>query len=193
MLRRLYDWTFALAGRPQAERALAAVSFAESSFFPVPPDAMLIPMVLARPDRAWRIAFVCTAASVLGGFAGYAIGHFLYEGVGRPIIEFYGLAEDAAALTTAYNEWGLWIILVKGLTPIPFKLVTIASGAARFDLLVFAAASLVTRGVHFFLLAALLRRFGPPIRAFIERYLTLVTTALVLAVAGGFVAVRYLL
>lgn len=192
MLRRLYDWTLGLAGRPHADRALAAVSFAESSFFPIPPDALLVPMVLAAPERAWRVAFVCTAASVVGGFAGYAIGYFLYQGLGRPIIEFYGYAEDAAALTAAYNEWGLWIILVKGLTPIPFKLVTIASGAAGFDLAAFAAASVVTRGLRFFLVAALLRRFGVPIRAFIERYLTLVSTAFVLAVVGGFLAVRYL-
>jgi membrane protein YqaA with SNARE-associated domain len=193
MLRRLYDWTMRLASRPNALAALGAVSFAESSFFPIPPDAMIIPMVLARPDRAWAIALVATATSVVGGMAGYAIGYYLLATVGQTIITAYGYESELAAFRAAYNEWGLWIILIKGLTPIPYKLVTIASGAAGFDFPVFVLASIATRGLRFFAVAALLRYFGPPIRDFVERRLTLVATAFLVAVVGGFVAVKYLL
>jgi membrane protein YqaA with SNARE-associated domain len=153
---------------------------------------MLIPMILARPDRAWLYAAICTAGSVLGGMAGYAIGYFLYETLGQWVISTYGLAQQFEAYRAAYNEWGLWIILIKGATPIPYKIVTIASGAAAFNFWVFLAASLVTRGVRFFLVAALLFWFGTPIRDFIERRLTLVTTGFVVLVVGGFVAVKYL-
>ncbi len=191
MLRRFYDWTMRLAEGRRALPALAIVSFAESSFFPIPPDAMLVPMVLARPDRAWRIAAVCTAASVAGGILGYGIGLFLYETLGRWIIDAYGAGEDFRAFQDAYNAYGLWIILIKGLTPIPYKLVTIASGLAQFNFVVFVLASLLTRGLRFFLVAALLRRYGLPIRAFIERYLTLVTTSFLLLVVGGVLLARY--
>ena len=193
MLRRLYDYVIALASRPGALWVLAAVSFTESSFFPIPPDAMLIPMALARPDRGWRIAAVCTISSVAGGALGYAIGYFLYETVGRWVIDLYGLQAGFAQFRESYAQWGLWIILIKGLTPIPYKLVTIASGVAEFDFTVFMLASIVTRGARFFLVVALIKRFGAPIRDFVERYLTLVTTALVLCVVGGFVLVRYAL
>ena len=191
MLRRLYDWTMGLASRPNALLALAAVSFAESSFFPIPPDAMIVPMVLARPDRAWRIALVATVASVLGGALGYAIGYYLFETLGHSLIQLYGYQAKFEAFKQAYNEWGLWIILIKGLTPIPYKLVTIASGAAAFDFPIFMLASIATRGLRFFIVAALLRRFGEPIRDFVERRLTLVATAFLLAVVGGFLIVRY--
>ncbi len=193
MLRRLYDWTMRLASRPNALAALGAVSFAESSFFPIPPDAMIIPMVLARPDRAWAIALVATVASVLGGIAGYAIGYYLLATIGQTIITTYGYEAEFANFRQAYNEWGLWIILIKGLTPIPYKLVTIASGAAGFDFPVFVLASIATRGLRFFAVAALLRWYGPPIRDFVERRLTLVATLFLLAVVGGFLAVKYLL
>jgi membrane protein YqaA with SNARE-associated domain len=192
MLRRLYDRIMQLAEGPQAMKWLAGISFAESSFFPIPPDAMIVPMVLARPDRAWRIAMVCTIASVIGGFLGYAIGSFLYQTIGQPIVAFYGLQQPFEEFQHQFQEWGLWIILIKGMTPIPYKLVTIASGVAHFDLLVFAAASLVTRGARFFLVAALLKAFGPPLRTFIERYLTLVTTGLLLLIVAGFVALKYI-
>jgi membrane protein YqaA with SNARE-associated domain len=193
MLRRLYDWTMGLASRPNALLALGVVSFAESSFFPVPPDAMILPMVLARPDRAWRIALVATITSVLGGILGYAIGYYLFETLGQSVIRFYGYQDDFQAFKAAYNEWGLWIILIKGLTPIPYELVTIASGAAAFDFPVFVLASIVTRGARVFLLAALLRLYGEPIRDFVERRLTLVTTAFVLLIVGGFLFVRYVI
>jgi membrane protein YqaA with SNARE-associated domain len=191
MLRRLYDWTMNLAARPNALQALGVVSFTESSFFPIPPDVMIIPMVLARPNRAWMIALVATVTSVVGGVAGYAIGYFLLETVGKPILAFYGYTAGFAEFQRLYNEWGLWIILIKGMTPIPYKLVTIASGAAAFDFPVFIAASLVTRAARFYLVAALLKYFGPPIRAFVERYLTLVTTIFVVGLVGGFIVVRY--
>ena len=192
MFRRLYDWVLRMAHHRRALPALAAVSFAESSFFPIPPDAMLIPMVIARRDQAWKIATICTVASVLGGILGYAIGYFVYETLGQWLINLYGLATQFEAYRAAYNEWGLWIILIKGLTPIPYKLVTIASGAAAFDFWVFLAASIVTRGARFFLVVALLYWFGEPIREFIERRLTLVTTTFVVLLVGGFVVVRYL-
>ncbi len=192
MIRPLYDWTMRLAAGRNALPALGAVSFAESSFFPIPPDAMIIPMVLARPDRAWSIALVATAASVIGGMVGYAIGFYLFNLIGERLIELYGYQDKFEAFRQAYAQWGLWIILIKGLTPIPYKLVTIASGAAEFNFPLFVAASIATRGARFFLVAALLRAFGPPIRDFIERRLTLVTTLFVAGIVGGFLIIRYL-
>jgi membrane protein YqaA with SNARE-associated domain len=149
--------------------------------------------VLADRFKAWRYAAIATISSVLGGILGYAIGYFLYATVGQWLINVYGLATQAEAYIKAYNDWGLWIILIKGLTPIPYKLVTIASGAAKFDIWVFIAASIVTRGVRFFAVAALLYWFGEPIREFVERWLTLVATVFVVALVGGFVVVRYLI
>ncbi|HSD35421.1 MAG TPA: YqaA family protein [Alphaproteobacteria bacterium] len=192
MFQRLYDRTMSLASHRHALRVLALVSFAESSIFPIPPDAMLIPMVLAHRERAWTMAAVCTIASVLGGILGYVIGYFLFEAVGRPILDFYGYQEEFQRFADAYNRWGLWIILIKGLTPIPYKLVTIASGVAQFDPVVFILASIATRGARFFLVAALLRRYGPPIRTFVEKNLTAVATAALVLIVGGFVAVKYL-
>lgn len=192
MLRRLYDRVLALAAHRHAERWLAVVSFTESSFFPIPPDAMLLPMILARPERAWIIATICTVSSVIGGFFGYAIGYFLFEAIGRPVIEFYSYGDAFESFQRQFNEWGLWIILIKGLTPIPYKIVTIASGVAKFDLLVFALASVATRGARFFLVAGLLKAFGAPLKGFIERYLTLVTTAFAVLIVAGFIAIKYL-
>jgi len=191
MLERAYHWTMRMATHRKAPQALFWVSFAESSFFPIPPDAMLIPMVLADRSKAWYYAGVATVASVVGGLLGYAIGYFVYETLGLWVINLYGLASQFEAYRAAYNQWGLWIILIKGLTPIPYKLVTIASGAAAFDIWVFVAASIVTRGARFFAVATLLYWFGEPIREFIERRLTLLTTAFVVLLVGGFVVVRY--
>ena len=191
MLRRLYDWVMRLAHHRHATWALAAVSFAESSFFPIPPDAMLVPMVLADRRKAWLYAGICTLASVLGAFLGYWIGHALYESVGRPIIEFYGAAAKVEHLIQQFNEWGFWIILGKGLTPIPFKIVTIACGIAGFNLGQFFIACVLTRGARFFLVAALLYRFGEPIRDFIERRLTLVTMGFLVLLVGGFIVIAH--
>lgn len=192
MLRRFYDRVLALAGSPRAGLWLAVVSFVESSFFPIPPDALLVPMVLARPERAWRLAGICTAASVVGGALGYVIGYALFDQLAQPILRAYHYEAAFQAFQAKYAEWGLWIILIKGMTPIPYKIVTIASGAARFNFLVFMLASLTTRGARFFLVAALLRRYGEPVRDFIERRLTLVTTAVAAGVVGGFVALKFL-
>src|SRR5690242_12458486 len=176
MLRKLYDRVLALAAHPKAPAWLAVVSFAESSVFPIPPDAMLVPMCLARPERALRYALICTIASVVGGVLGYAIGYYLWDALADPILRAYGYGDATARFTGWYEHWGVWVILIKGLTPIPYKIVTIASGAAKFDFLVFLGASIVTRGARFFALALLLRHFGEPVREFIEKRLTLVTS-----------------
>ena len=192
MLRRLYDWVIRLAGHPKAIYAMGIVSFAESSFFPIPPDVMLIPMVLANRTKAFTIATVCTVCSVLGGLLGYAIGFYLFETAGAWLVKFYGLQSGLEKFRQGFAQYGIWIILIKGLTPIPYKLVTIASGAAHFDLFTFVWASIVTRGIRFFAVSALLWKFGEPIRAFIEKRLTLVTWLFLIALLGGFVAFRYL-
>ena len=192
MLDRVYTQTLALAASRYATAALALVAFAESSFFPLPPDLLLIPMILARPRRAFLLAGLCTVMSVLGGFLGYAIGYFLFDAIGRPILEFYHAMGRYDALKAAFAQWGVWIIIIKGLTPIPYKLVTIASGVAQFPIVPFVLASLVSRSLRFFLLAALLSRFGEPVREFIERRLMLVTSLFAAALVGGFVALRYL-
>ena len=192
MLHRFYARTLALASSPRALWWLAVVAFAESSFFPIPPDALLIPMALARPDRAWRFALVCTIASVIGGALGYFIGYAVFDQLARPLIAFYGYAAKFDAFQAMYAQYGLWIILVKGLTPIPYKIVTIASGAAHFDFAVFMAASAATRGARFFLVATLLHLFGDAVRDFIERRLTLVTSCVAVGVVGGFVLLRLL-
>jgi membrane protein YqaA with SNARE-associated domain len=192
MLRALYDWTMRLAQTPHAMWALAAVSFVESSVFPIPPDALMIPMILARPDRAFRIAAVCTVASVAGGLFGYLIGAVLLEEIGRPVLEFYGKAEQFAELAARFNEYGAWAVIFAGVTPFPYKVITIFSGATGMDILVFTLSSVFARGLRFFLIAALLRRYGDPMRAFIERRLGLIATVSLALLFGGFLAVRYL-
>jgi Predicted membrane protein len=192
MLRRLYDWTLSLAGKPSAPYALAAVSFAESSFFPVPPDVMLVPMMLARPDKAWSYALICTIASVLGGILGYFIGLLLYDSVGAWLFQVYGLTEGAEAFRHGYAEYGHWVILLKGLTPIPYKLVTITSGFAGYSLGWFILLSALTRGARFFAVALLMSRFGPSIKSLIDRHFNLVAALAIAAIVGGFVAFRYL-
>ena len=191
-MRRLYDWVIRLAGHPRAIPAMGVVSFAESSFFPIPPDVMLVPMILANRQKAFTIALVCTVCSVLGGLLGYAIGFYFFETIGAWVVKTYGLQAGLEKFRDEFARYGTWVILIKGLTPIPYKLVTIASGAAHFDLFTFVWASIVTRGVRFFLVAALLWKFGEPIRAFIEKRLTLLTWAFLIALVGGFIAFRYL-
>ncbi|MBS9720822.1 DedA family protein [Tianweitania sp. BSSL-BM11] len=192
MLRRLYDWTLSLAQHRHATSALGAVSFVESSFFPIPPDAILIPMVIARRSAAWRLAFICTVMSVLGGLFGYLIGALLFEQVAQPILSFYGYADKFEEFASAYNEWGVWIVLIAGLTPFPFKVITIASGATGLSLPVFILASIVARGARFFIVSALLYWFGQPIRAFIEKRLGLVFTVGMVLLIGGFLALKLL-
>ncbi|WP_207478092.1 YqaA family protein [Arenibaculum pallidiluteum] len=180
----------AKAGSRSGPAWLGAVSFAESSFFPIPPDIMLIPMVLARREQWWRLAAWCTLTSVLGGLAGYAIGLFLFEAIGEHIVAFYHLDAKFAEFRELFQNYGGEILLIKGMTPIPYKLLTITAGVARLDLWVFIAASVVSRSMRFFLVAALLYKFGPPIQTFVEKRLTLVTTAAVVLVILGFAAVK---
>ena len=191
MLRAVYERVLRLSASPRAPLWLAVVSFAESSVFPIPPDVLLIPMVLARPRRAWALAGLCTLASVLGGMLGYYIGYALFARVALPILRFYHYEAAFETFRQRYVEYGLWLILIKGLTPIPFKIVTIASGAAGFSFPVFVAAAALTRGVRFFLVAALLRFFGEPVRDFVERRLTVVTMATLALIVVGFVALKY--
>jgi membrane protein YqaA with SNARE-associated domain len=192
MLHRFYLRVLALSASRHAPWWLAAVSFAESSFFPIPPDVLLVPMALARPGMAWRFALICTASSVAGGALGYLIGFALFDQLAAPLLHAYHYDAAFARFQATYAEWGLWVILIKGLTPIPYKIVTIASGAAQFNFWLFMAASVVTRGARFFLVATLLRFYGDAVRDFIERRLTLVTTAVAAGVVGGFVMLRYL-
>jgi membrane protein YqaA with SNARE-associated domain len=192
MLRNLYHRTLALAASPRAGWWLALVAFTEASCFPIPPDVLLIPMALARPQRAWRFALICTVASVCGGALGYYIGYAVFNQLARPVIAFYGYGDKFAAFQAMYAEWGVWVILIKGLTPIPYKIVTIASGAAQFNFWLFMAASAVTRGARFFIVATLLHFWGEPVKDFIERRLTLVTTGVAVGIVGGFVALRLL-
>jgi membrane protein YqaA with SNARE-associated domain len=192
MLRRLYDWTMRLAAHPKAVWALGAVSFTESSFFPIPPDVILAPMVIANPEKARLYALWCTVASVLGGIAGYFIGYLLYDSLGLWLISLYGYEDRLEEFRALYAQWGALIILVKGLTPIPYKLVTIASGFAGYDLLSFILLSLLTRGARFFLTAELLRRYGAPMREFVEKRMEMVAIVVLVALVAGFVAVPYL-
>src|SRR5580692_3304907 len=192
MLKRLYDRIIQIAAGPNAIWALIAVSFAESSFFPIPPDILLIPMMLAKPRAAWRLAAYCTLASVAGGMLGYAIGYYGFDLIGRPILEFYHAMPRYDALKAGFDRWGVWIIILKGMTPIPYKLVTIASGVVHFDFLSFVGASIICRSMRFFLVAAILWQFGDAARRFIERRLTLVTSLFAVALVGGFVVLRYL-
>ena len=192
MLQRLYDWTMRLAASPYALWALVGVAFVESSIFPIPPDLLLIPMILAARSDAWRLATIATLSSVAGGFVGYAIGYYAFAAIGVPILEFYQVMDKYEALKTQFDKYGAWIIILKGMTPIPYKLITIASGAFDFNIVTFALASVISRSLRFFLVAALLWWFGEPVREFIERRLTLVTSAFVVLLLGGFFVLRYL-
>lgn len=192
MLRSLYDFTLRLAATRHALLALAVISFLESSFFPIPPDVLLIPMILAAPHRAFLIAGVCLVSSVAGGLAGYAIGAYLMDSVGQGILAFYGKEDAFAQFTATYNEWGAWAVLIAGVTPFPYKVITILSGATALSLPVFIIASIIARALRFFIVAALLWKFGAPIRDFIERRLGLMFTLFMALLLGGFLAVRYL-
>ncbi|MBN8969866.1 MAG: DedA family protein [Rhizobiales bacterium] len=191
MLRRIYDWCIAAADKPYALWLMGAVSFAESSFFPVPPDVMLIPMSLARPQRAWLYALVCTVTSVAGGVVGYGIGSLLYESIGQWLIQLYGYGDKVEAFRASYAQYGAWIILLKGLTPIPYKIVTITSGFAEYNIWLFIVFSVIARGGRFFLVAILLNRYGAWIRHTIEKRLGLwVAIGAVVLVLGFVIAFR---
>ena len=192
MLRALYDWTLDLAAHRHARWGLALVAFAESSIFPIPPDIALIPMVLAQRAKAFVYAGICTLSSVIGGIFGYAIGYYLFDLIGRPILDFYGYAEAFHSFAAQYNDYGAWIVFIAGVTPFPYKVITIASGATELNILVFMIASILARGLRFYLVAGLLWWFGEPIRAFIDRYFGLLTILFVILLIGGFLAVGLL-
>ncbi|MEP2533199.1 YqaA family protein [Shimia sp.] len=192
MLQGLYNWTMRLADHPHALWALALVSFVESSFFPIPPDVLMIPMILARPSRAWLIALVALVASVLGGLLGYAIGALAFEQIGQPILETLGKSDAIAEFNQRFNDFGFWAVLGAGVTPFPFKVITIMSGWTSMPLGTFVATAILARGIRFFLVATLLWKFGDPVRDFIEKRLGLVATLFFILLIGGFFLVRYL-
>ncbi|OSP54298.1 YqaA family protein [Pseudoruegeria sp. SK021] len=192
MIRKLYDWTMGLAETRYALWALAIIAFIESSVFPIPPDILMIPMILAAPKRAWLIAGIATVSSVLGGMAGYYIGYGLFDTVGRPVLEFYGKDKYFDEFAVRYNEWGAWAVLIAGVTPFPYKVITILSGSTALSLPIFIAASVVARALRFFVVAALLKAFGPPIREFIEKRLGLMFILFIAVLLAGFYVVKFL-
>jgi membrane protein YqaA with SNARE-associated domain len=191
MIRRLYDWCVGAANKPTAKWTLGAVSFAESSFFPIPPDAMLVPMGIARPDKAFSYAFLCTWTSVAGGVLGYLIGALLYDSVGQLLIQLYGLSGKMEAFRESYAKWGAVIILLKGLTPIPYKLVTITSGFAGYNIFLFIVFSIICRAMRFYLVAFLLYRYGERARVILEERLELWALLFAVLVIGGIAAAIY--
>ena len=193
MLRRLYDWTMNLARHRHAGRMLGFVSFIESSVFPIPTDVLLIPIALSDRARAMVYATIATVTSVAGGMFGYAIGYFLFESVGQPLLDFYGYGDKFTEFAARYNEWGAWIVFIAGVTPFPYKVITIASGVTGLDIFVFTVASILARGLRFYAVCGLIYWFGEPIRTFIEKYLGLLFTAFVVLLIGGFIAVKYVL
>ena len=192
MIRSLYDWTLRMAEHRHALWVLACVSFIESSVFPIPPDVLMIPMILARPSRAWLIAGIALVSSVLGGMLGYAIGAFAYQEIGQPILAALGKGDAMVAFSSRFNDFGFWAVLTAGVTPFPYKVITIMSGWTAMPLGTFIATSILARGIRFFLVAALLWKFGTPVRDFIERRLGLMTVLFVLLLFGGFYATRFL-
>ena len=193
MFRRAYDKMMDLASHRNAPWALAGVAFVESSVFPLPPDIMLIPMVLAERRKAWLFAAIATIASVLGGIFGYVIGYFLFDTVGQPILNFYGYGHKFEEFAARYNDYGAWIVFIAGVTPFPYKVITIASGVTHLNFFVFMIASVVARGIRFFALTALLYWFGPPIKSFIDRYFGILSVVFVVLLVGGFVLIKYVM
>lgn len=192
LTRRIYDHTLNLASRKNALTWLFVISFIESSFFPIPPDIMIIPMVLATPKEAYKIAGVATVASVLGGYLGYFIGVYGFELIAHPLLEFYGYMKQFGEFENYYHEYGAWIVFGAGITPFPYKIITIASGVVRLDLVVFTIASVIARGMRFYFIAWLLKRFGDPMKVFIEKNLNLLSILFLLLLIGGFAAVKLL-
>jgi membrane protein YqaA with SNARE-associated domain len=192
MLRAVYDWTLRLAAHRRAPIWLGVISFAESSFFPIPPDVMLAPMAVARPDRWRSLALVCTLGSAIGGVFGWIIGYALFETVGEWIVTTYGLAAQMPRFRALYDEWGVAVVAIAGFTPIPYKLATIASGVFKMNLAAFFIASVLSRGVRFFMVSFIAAKFGPPVLAVVEKRLALFTLLFVVAAVGGFMVVRLL-
>ncbi|MEQ6204158.1 VTT domain-containing protein [Sulfitobacter sp. HNIBRBA2951] len=192
MIQRLYDWTLSLAEHRHAMWVLALVAFLESSMFPIPPDIIMIPMIIARPNRAFVIAGVALMASVLGGMLGYAIGALAYDTIGAPILQALGKGDAMAEFATRFNDLGFWAVLVAGVTPFPYKVITIMSGFTAMPIGTFIATSILARGLRFFLVALLLYKFGAPVRDFIEKRLPLMFTLAVALLIGGFMVLKLL-
>ncbi len=192
MPKKMYQWMVDSAAKKNALWILAAISFIESSFFPIPPDIMLIPMVIAARDKAWRIAFIATIASVIGGYFGYAIGFWGYDLIARPLLEFYGYIDKFEIFKEYYNEYGAWIVFAAGTTPFPYKVITIASGALSLNLLVFGLASIIARGLRFFIIAGLLYYFGPSIKNYIEKHFGMLSILFFILLVGGFILLKYI-
>ena len=192
MLKGVYDWTMGLAAHRHALTVLFLIAFIESSIFPIPPDVLLIPMILATRQKAWRIALVCTVASVIGGMAGYGIGHFLFEQVGRPVLELYHMTPKFAQFQDGYNKWGAWAVFFAGITPFPYKVITILSGVTGLNVPVFIVSSILARGIRFFLVAWLLWKFGDPIREFIEKRLGVLFVLFFGLLLGGFLVIKFI-
>ena len=192
LIHQMYDKVLALSSRPNAMFWLFVVAFAESSFFPIPPDIMIIPMVLATPDKAWRIAGLAMLASVIGGYFGYGIGMFGYETIAKPLIEFYGYTHAFDDFSNYYHQWGVWIVFMAGITPFPYKVITITSGVLGLNIWVFGIASILARGIRFYLIAFLLKRFGAPMKVFIEKNMGILTIVFVALLFAGFYVIKYL-
>ncbi len=192
LVQKTYDIMLDWSAHANAMFFLFLVAFAESSFFPIPPDVMIIPMVLATPNKAWRIAGLATLASVLGGYFGYGIGVFAFDMIAKPILEFYNAAAQFHEFENYYHEYGAWIVFGAGITPFPYKIITIASGVVHLDLIVFTVASVLARGMRFFLVAWLLKKYGAPMKIFIEKHLGILSVIFLLLLIGGFAALKYL-
>ena len=190
--RQLYDWTLNKATHPKASWFLSLISFIESSFFPIPPDIVLIPMILANRLKAWWYAFICTLSSVLGGIAGYFIGAFFYSTIGILIVKYYSLETEFANFELLYNQYGIWIVLGAGFTPFPFKFITIASGVFHLNIVLFTIVAIIARGMRFYLIAIILRLFGDYIKIFIDRYFNLLTILFLILLIGGFLIIKFL-
>ena len=188
----VYDYMLDLSARPNAMFFLFLVAFAESSFFPIPPDIMIIPMVLAMPQKAWRIAGLATVASVAGGYFGYAIGVYFFDLIAKPILTFYGYMHQFDVFKDYYHEWGAWIVFGAGITPFPYKVITIASGVVELNLATFTIASVIARGMRFYLVAWLLKKYGAPMKVFIEKNLGILSVLFLILLIGGFVAIKYM-
>ncbi len=191
-MKRLYQWMIDAAAKKNALWILGIVSFIESSFFPIPPDIMLIPMVVSQPKKAWKIAGIATFASVVGGYFGYAIGYYGYDVIAKPLLSFYGYLEQFENFKQYYNEYGAWIVFAAGITPFPYKVITIASGVVAMNLVTFGVASVVARGLRFFMVAGLLYFFGESIKKFIEKHFNLLSILFFILLFGGFLLIKYL-
>jgi membrane protein YqaA with SNARE-associated domain len=192
MLRRLYDWVLHWAVTPYGTWALFLLAFAESSFFPIPPDVLLIAMCVARPDRSFKYALVCSVGSIIGGCLGYLIGWQFMASVGSRIVDFYGLTDKVAYIETLYNTYDAWAVGIAGFTPIPYKVFTIAAGMFKINFTVFVLASMVSRSARFFLVAGLIYLFGPRIQSFIDRYFNTLAVTFTVLLVGSFVLIKYL-